>query len=281
VTRIIPNEETWVGFSAAKPAGWTLGALTGTITEAELDGAVNLTPFIQSITLGARGNTVPTPSLDSLFNRTVPGTADAQASGQFYRRKGAGLDLAWTTLKRGVAGYLFVSRFGGTGLLKIPRAGDLGVEAWPVQVLSRSGDQLTSGQVQGFACDMAVNEIPLEDGVTIASSSGAPSVVQGLAVRAIATGAILSWDTPNYPGAGGLGAYRVFQATAANGAGMVSGGTALVAGANFVQQIGASGVTAQINGLTTGTAYYFSVAAVSVTGTVESTRTIVGPVTAL
>jgi hypothetical protein len=142
MARIIPNENSWVGFA-------TTVANKNAPTAAEVTAAVNLTSFLISINASSQGNTVPTPALDTLFETSVPGTSTATFSADFYRDTTA--DTAWTTLPRGTAGFFIISRFGGAG-----------VEVWPVTVTSRTNSNMSSNQVLTFTLTCSVNIEPSE-----------------------------------------------------------------------------------------------------------------------
>jgi hypothetical protein len=158
MSKIIPNEESWIGFS-------TSIASIAAPHVAELAAAVDLTDYIVSINAGTQGNTVPTPTLASLFETSIPGTAAAQFTASMYRDDEE--DLAWLTLPRGTIGYFLISRFGGTGTDNAPVAGQT-IEVWPVTVTSRAGDQMTSNTAQTFALTCAVPTEPNEDAVVSA-----------------------------------------------------------------------------------------------------------------
>jgi hypothetical protein len=151
--RIIPNENSWIGFATTRPANLQAP------TEAELAGAVNLTGFIISITAQSMGNTVPTPNIDSLFETSVPGTSQASFTADMYRDDAA--DTAWDTLPRGVVGYFYISRFGGTGTGYVPKTGEH-VEVWPVRIVSRTASAMASNTAQTFTCTASVPEEPAE-----------------------------------------------------------------------------------------------------------------------
>ena len=94
MARLIPNENTWIGFAAA-------GGVTNiqAPTAAQVAGAVELTDYCISLNASSRGNTVPTPSFDSLFETSTAGTSAATFDADFYRDDED--DLAWETLERG------------------------------------------------------------------------------------------------------------------------------------------------------------------------------------
>ena len=159
MARIIPNQNTFIGFTVTRPVSLVAP------TEAEVAASTNVTEYVVSLTASSQGNTVPTPSLDSLFETSVPGTSAASFTADFYRDDLD--DNAWDTLTRGLKGYFFISRFGGTGLNAIPEATDK-VEVWPVTITSRSASALASNTAQTFTLTCAVPEEPAEDAVVAA-----------------------------------------------------------------------------------------------------------------
>lgn len=158
MTKIIPNEESFIGFAT------TVVAIAAPST-AEIAAAVNLTKYLISITASSTGNTVPTPTLDTLFETSVGGTTAAQFSADFYRDDTD--DLAWETLPRGTKGYFIISRFGGTGTDRRPVALQT-CEVWPTAVTSRSSAALSSNTAQTFTVTCSVPVEPAEDAVVAA-----------------------------------------------------------------------------------------------------------------
>lgn len=156
--RIIPNENSWIGFA-------TTIANISAPKVAEITGAVDLTDAIITITASATGNTVPTPSLKSLFERSVPGTAAAQFTMDAYRDDED--DTVYETLPRNTKGYVLISRFGGTGPDNAPAVGE-NCEVWPVHVSSRSNSAMTSNTAETFTVTAAVPDEPDEDAVVSA-----------------------------------------------------------------------------------------------------------------
>jgi len=152
VTRLIPNENTFVGFST------TAINLTAP-TAASISSAVKLTPFLISLNASSRGNTVPTPSLDTLFETSISGTVQASFDADFYRDDEN--DLAWETLPRATKGTFVISRFGGTGSNNLPVATDE-VELWPVIVTSRTMANMSSNTVMTFTVSCSVPQEPNE-----------------------------------------------------------------------------------------------------------------------
>lgn len=152
MSRIIPNEESWIGFATAV-------ADMASPTAAEVAAAIDLTDFVITINASSTGNTVPTPSLKSLFETSVPGTAAAQFTMDCYRDDE--VDLAWNTLPRNAKGFMLISRFGGSGTDNEPLAGDH-VEVWPVHVSSRAGSAMSSNTAQTFTVTASVPSEPFE-----------------------------------------------------------------------------------------------------------------------
>ena len=161
MSTLIPNENCWIGFSPDMPASPTLAPTT-----AEITTAVELTEFVISLTANATGNTVPIPSLKSLFEKSIPGTSSAQFTCEMYRDENDADDVAWNTLPRDTAGVFYISRFGGTGTGKKPIAGDK-VEVWPVRVTSRAGSAMTSNTAQTFTLTCSIPVEPNEDAVVL------------------------------------------------------------------------------------------------------------------
>jgi len=159
MARIIPNENTWIGFTTASITN--LAAPTA----AQIAACIDLTGFCISLNASARGNTVPTPSFDSLFETSTAGTSAATFDADFYRDDED--DEAWETLPRGTRGTFIIARYGGSGADNLPIAGD-DVEAWEVMVTSRTMANMTSNTVLTFTASCAVNVEPAEDAVIAA-----------------------------------------------------------------------------------------------------------------
>lgn len=157
MARLIPNERTWIGFA-------TTLSMTAP-TAAQVAAAIDLTSYCVSLNAASQGNTVPTPSFDTLFETSIPGTVQAQFQADFYRDDED--DTAWETLPRGTDGYFIISRFGGTGTDNLPIATDK-VEIWPVKVTSRSMQNLASNQVQMFSVQCSVPVEPNESATVAA-----------------------------------------------------------------------------------------------------------------
>lgn len=157
--RVIPNEQTWVGFTSTVAAGDLEP------TAAEVTACTDLTPFLMSLNASSQGNQVPTPSFDSLFETSITGTSQATFTADFYRDDTA--DDAWDAFPRGTKGYIIISRFGGAGADQKPIAGDI-VEVWPIEVVSRVAANMQNNAVQTFTVNCAVNVVPNEAAVVAA-----------------------------------------------------------------------------------------------------------------
>lgn len=254
MARIIPNENTWIGFTTTAPASLSAP------TTAEIDACTVLTPYVVSLTASSQGNTVPTPNLDSLFETNVPGTNTASFTADFYRDDAA--DTAWTTLPRATKGYFIVSRFGGSGTNQKPTVGNV-VEVWPVWVTARTAGALASNTAQTFTVTAAVPVEPVENAI-VSSATAVPSAplnVQAAfegGVAAAATGVlVMDWDAPT--GAAITG-YKVYKSSNAN----------FSASSQVTGTITITGTTARITTLSTalGTAgtYYLKVLAYNANG---------------
>lgn len=155
MTRIIPNENTFIGFTP------TVVDISAPKTS-EITAAIDLTHWALSITASTTGNTVPTPSLDSLFETSIAGTVTGSFTADFYRDDED--DLAWETLPRKQKGFMILSRFGGSGADAKPITGDV-VEVWPILVVSRTMSAGGSNTVLTFTVTAAVPEEPAEEAI--------------------------------------------------------------------------------------------------------------------
>lgn len=146
--KFIPNDNTWVGFAT------TVADLEAP-TSAEVTGAKDLTHYLTGLNASATGNSVPTPSFDTLFETSIVGTSQGQLSIDCYRDDTT--DLAWETLPRLAKGVFIISRYGGK-----PATGDK-CECWPAQVLSRSNANMANNSVATFTATCSVPQEPAED----------------------------------------------------------------------------------------------------------------------
>jgi hypothetical protein len=156
MAKIIPNQKSWVGWTTASLSG---SGSTLTATAAQVAAATNVTPSLISVNASATGNTVPTPSLDSLFETSVSGTVQAQFSMDLYRDDSS--TVVWDLFARGNSGYVIISRYGGGGASYMPIASNK-CEIWPVQVTARTPNAMTSNTVQTFTVACAVWKEPNE-----------------------------------------------------------------------------------------------------------------------
>lgn len=160
MARLIPNENTWVGFVP----GTGITDISAP-TAAQVAAAIDVTAHLISLNASSRGNTVPTPSFDSLFETSTAGTSTATFDADFYRDDED--DAAWELLPRGTRGFFVISRFGGSGTDGLPVALDE-VEVWPVMVTSRSMANMSNNTVLTFTASCAVTKEPDEAAVVAA-----------------------------------------------------------------------------------------------------------------
>jgi hypothetical protein len=159
MARIIPNENTWIGFTTAAISD------PSAPTVAQVAACIDLTGYCISLNASSRGNTVPTPSFDSLFETSTAGTSAATFDADFYRDDED--DLAWETLPRGTRGTFIIARFGGTGANNLPIASDE-VEVWTVMITSRTMANMSSNTVLTFTASCSVNVEP-DEAATVAA----------------------------------------------------------------------------------------------------------------
>lgn len=151
MARLIANENVNVHFTSTV-------ANIAAPTVAEITAGTDLTGFLVTLEASTRGNQVPTPAFDSLFETSIPGTVQASFRAEFYRDDTA--DDAWDLLPRGTEGYFVIDRFDSA----VPVSGDT-VEVWPVRVISRSALPLTTNDSQRFQVECSVDEEPNEAAV--------------------------------------------------------------------------------------------------------------------
>ena len=207
MARIIPNNNTFIGFipvasfnttpftgtyskggttTTFDPATWNSSYGQPSLSAADVLKAIDITPFIISITAQSTGNTVPTPTLDTLFEGNIPGTVNASFTMDLYRddatytdsvstnaviagdltSANSGVDFAWSALKRAQKGYILISRFNDPatvtqGSNQRPSSGNI-VEVWPVIVTAKTAGAITSNTVQTFTVTGAVPFEPAE-----------------------------------------------------------------------------------------------------------------------
>jgi hypothetical protein len=155
MAKVIPNDNTWVGFAI------TVAAADLVPTAIEVSGATNLSGLVMALNASSTGNVVPTPTFDTLFETSIIGTSQATFTADFYRDSVSSSDVAWTTLARGTRGFFIISRFGGSGTDNEPEAGDT-VEVWPVAVVSRAMQNMSNNTVQMFTVTCSVPVEPNE-----------------------------------------------------------------------------------------------------------------------
>lgn len=158
MSTLIPNENSWVGFSETLP----VDDVTLVPKASEVAAATELTEFLISLNASSQGNSVPTPKLSSLFEPSIPGTSSATFTAEMYRDSVYADDIAWNTLPRDTSGIFYISRFGGTGTGRLPVATNR-VESWPVRVTSRTASAMSSNTAQTFTLTCSVPQEPNED----------------------------------------------------------------------------------------------------------------------
>jgi hypothetical protein len=245
MSRIIPNEQSWIGFTSTRPADLAAP------TVAEIAACTDITDFVISINAQTQGNTVPTPNIKRKFETNIPGTVQATFTADMYRDDDD--DAAWDLFPRDTEGYILISRFGGTGTDNAP-AVDQEVEVWPIAVTSRAASNLASNTAQTFTLTCSVPEEPEEEAIVAASSlvPGAPTNV--VATATAATTATVDFDAPAYVGAGLASPfYKVYRSSTVDGVQTLCTATIV-------------GTTAQVTGLTTANTYFFRVLAVNAAG---------------
>lgn len=158
MSKVIPNENSWIA--------WVAQVLNiHAPTAAELAAAIDVTDFVITLNASTTGNTVPTPSLKTLFETSIPGTAAAQFTVDMYRDDEA--DTAWDLLPRNTKGYFLISRFGGLGPENRPNPTQK-IEVWPTHVSSRAGSAMSSNTAQTFTVTCSVPQEPDEDAIVAA-----------------------------------------------------------------------------------------------------------------
>lgn len=238
MARIIPNNNTFVGFipvanfnttpftgtylkagvsTTFDPSTWNSSYGQPTLTASDITKAVDITPFVISITAQSTGNTVPTPTLDTLFEGNIPGTVNASFTMDLYRddatytdgtttnavvsgdlaSANTGVDYAWAAFKRGQRGYVIISRFNNPatvtqGSNQRPSLNNI-VEIYPVIVTAKTAGAITSNTVQTFTVTAAVPFEPAEYALVGASITGAnPSAPLNLVGASPSTSAVTS-----------------------------------------------------------------------------------------
>ena len=135
-------------------------------TVAEINGGVDLTPFLKAdgITTPQTGSTINIADMSSLFNKTAPGSYGGDSiSIKAYRDSDA--DSAYNVLVRGVSGHIVIRRFGGSDVA-IAVSDD--VEVWTGTVISSENSPSADNEPQSFTASFSVEEAPVEDAVVAA-----------------------------------------------------------------------------------------------------------------
>lgn len=131
-------------------------------TTTQLNAGTDLTGFLTDGGLSTPfdGSIVDIGDMSSKFNKTAAGTFGGNPlTLEFYRDDAA--DTAWTTLARGVTGYIALARFG----LATPgtfAVADV-VDVWPIEVVTRNPADVVRNEAQRFSVECAVTNVPAED----------------------------------------------------------------------------------------------------------------------
>jgi hypothetical protein len=328
MARIIPNNNTFIGFfpvtafnggsdfASYNATTWNSSQAAPSITGVEAKKFLDITPFVISATAQSTGNTVPTPTLDSLFEGNIPGTVNASFTMDMYRDdasytdtvatitgafgdiaavESGSVDFAWALFKRGVKGYMLISRFNepviGQGSNQRPSGSGSAatnniVEIYPVVITAKTAGPITSNTVQTFTITAAVPFEPAEY-VQVTSSSATGSVVPSVPLNLVGSqggtatysttlsfaitgnSLALDWDAPVAPG-GTITSYSLYSATnAALTTGIVGPITSNVTFAGT----SASLVTAALTTSGVGTKYFY-VVATNATGTSNKSNAV-------
>jgi len=159
MARYIPNQHSWFGFVTTLGTGNPQAP-----SAAALASAVILTPLITGLTASSTGQAVPTPDFGNLFETSISGTVQATFQIDGYRDDVSANDLLWNTLPRGQSGFIVI---GLKAAATVPVATDK-VDCWPIQVLSRTVPNYTSGQVVACQITCSVPQVPGENVAMVA-----------------------------------------------------------------------------------------------------------------
>lgn len=140
---------------------------TAAPTVAECAAGTNLTSYLlpDGLSRGTPGNRADTANVSSKFDSTIAGSYSADLSASLYRdiASGGGVggtDAAWDALSRGTSGYLIVAEFGGSNSGVLAASDE--VEVWPVEVISRSMQDIGRNKSRAFDVDFAVTSAPVD-----------------------------------------------------------------------------------------------------------------------
>jgi hypothetical protein len=168
MSRLVPNERSFIAWSPTRPVAIDKPKV------AEIAAAIDLTCDCISLTAMAQGNAVPIHELCSLWEKSVPGTASASFSADFYRDDEAqtgteevptGGDVAHRLLQLGADGVFYISRFlpresnGELPGSTIPAVGDI-IEVWPIIITSQADGPISSATPLSFSITGAVPDRP-------------------------------------------------------------------------------------------------------------------------
>ena len=129
--------------------------------DTEINAGVDLSPFLtrDGLDTPLKGNTRDASDITSLYNSTSAGTYGGDPiTLVLYRDAVYADDDAYTTLTRGLTGFLVICRFFGAGTGNIAAAAR--VEVWPIEVLSREAMKTAQDENQKVTVTCAVPDPP-------------------------------------------------------------------------------------------------------------------------
>lgn len=135
-------------------------------TTGELGSGVDLTPWLtrDGLSTPRTGNTLDVAGVDSLYNATARGSFGGDPiSVTLFRDNDSDNDDGWDTLTDITDGFLVVFRFGTSGESG-PADGDR-CEVWPIEVISRSMQDIANDTAQRFQAQCAVPVPPADSAV--------------------------------------------------------------------------------------------------------------------
>lgn len=147
---------------------WYVGpsgiANTTAPTAAEINAGVDLTTFItrDGLDTPLKGNVRDGADISSLYNATSGGTYGGDPIVlTMFRDAVYADDDAFTTLTRGLTGFIVICRFFGAGTGNI--AASAKVEVWPIEVISREPMKIAKDENQKIMVTCAVPSTPKLD----------------------------------------------------------------------------------------------------------------------
>jgi hypothetical protein len=127
---------------------------------AEFTAGTDLTTFVtkDGVQPGSTNNRVPTGGIDDAFNSEVQGSWSAAFSLKCFRDDTT--DTAWTTLVRGLEGFVVIGYDSAAGIA----TGDE-VQVWPAEFGTPNMDPSAADTPETFMADIAIQTPPVLDAV--------------------------------------------------------------------------------------------------------------------